>query len=101
MDPLDMAHHLARQVEAIAEADTDPTTAYIARLGEKQYQTAQVAACMALVSIAEDLRELRHLLGPLAGDVLSINQSMHRITVILDAPSRVDIGHPGPEEEEP
>jgi hypothetical protein len=62
-DPLDMALNCVAAVQRIAEiqASPDPDVqiqAYIAKVGTLGSQAAQLAAQMALVSIAADLRRL-------------------------------------------
>jgi hypothetical protein len=59
MDPLEMAANAAAAVGRYAEyQDQDPLSAHIARAGQQGHEAAQLAACMALVSIAQDLRRL-------------------------------------------
>lgn len=72
MDPLEMARNSVRHVEYYAEVQAnDPMSAHLHHLGERGHQAAQIGACMALVSMASDLRAIRELLGELpvrAGD---------------------------------
>ena len=59
MSPLEMARNAARAVEACAEAqDRDPVMSHRNRTGDRGHQAAQLAACMALVSIAGDLHRI-------------------------------------------
>lgn len=59
LSALEMAVNCARTIERSArEADADPVKAQTDRLGERQHQAARLAACLALVSIAEDLHRL-------------------------------------------
>jgi hypothetical protein len=54
-----MAKNAAAAVERHAEhQDRDPVEAHIARAGQQGHQAAQLAAAMALVSIAADLRRI-------------------------------------------
>lgn len=72
MDPLEMARNSVRHVEYYAEVqNSDPLSAHLHHLGERGHQAAQIGACMALISMASDLRAIRELLGELpvpAGD---------------------------------
>jgi hypothetical protein len=59
-----MARNAVRNVEIIAIAQQDdPVGAFTARLGERGKSAAETAACMAMVSIAEDLHRIAELLG--------------------------------------
>jgi hypothetical protein len=59
MTPLEMCRNLTRHVAAFAlAADEDPLGAHVARLGDRQHATAELAARLALVSIAEDVHRL-------------------------------------------
>jgi hypothetical protein len=63
LTPLEMARNLAARVHGYAEALNDPDTdrrlqASIAQLGERAHTGAQLAANLALVSIAEDLHRI-------------------------------------------
>jgi hypothetical protein len=63
LSPLDMAGNLAAKVQAYAEAlnDDDPDRrlqAQIAQAGERAHAGAQLAANLALVSIAQDLHQV-------------------------------------------
>jgi len=63
MDPLDMARNAAAGVQRVAawQADPDPDKrlqALITHAGKLGMDSAIVAACMALVSIAADVRRL-------------------------------------------
>jgi hypothetical protein len=61
--PLDMAVNLARHVAAYGEtAHADPLTAHVNHYGARQAASAEVAAHMALVSIAQDIHRIRELL---------------------------------------
>lgn len=56
---LEMALNLAGSVEQIARfTDSRPLEAHVQHLGERGHQSAQLAANLALVSIAEDLHQL-------------------------------------------
>jgi hypothetical protein len=56
---LEMALNLAGSVEQIARfTDSSPLESHVHRLGERGHQAAQLAANLALVSIAEDLHRL-------------------------------------------
>lgn len=58
-DPLAMAQNAAAAVGRYADYQArEPVEAYIAKAGEMGHQSAQLAACMALVSIAQDLRRI-------------------------------------------
>jgi hypothetical protein len=59
-----MARNAAKNVElyAIAQGE-DPARAMAARMGERGKAAAETAACMAMVSIAEDLHRIAELLG--------------------------------------
>lgn len=58
MDPLEMALNCVRDVERLAKADMDETQAHALGLGNRQHAAAEMAAYLALVSIAADLRRL-------------------------------------------
>jgi hypothetical protein len=59
-----MAVNAARNVELYARAvDDDPVGAHIGRVGERSKAATEIAACMALVAIAEDLHRIAELLG--------------------------------------
>lgn len=63
LTPLEMARNLAARVRGYADALNDPDTdrrlqATIAQLGERAHTGAQLAANLALVSIAEDLHRV-------------------------------------------
>jgi hypothetical protein len=59
LTPLEMARNCVRHVLAYADAqETDPLLSYAHRLGERGHQAAELGACMALVSIAEDVHRL-------------------------------------------
>jgi hypothetical protein len=59
LTPLEMARNCARHVLAYADAQAaDPLLSYAHRLGERGHQAAELGACMALVSIAEDVHRL-------------------------------------------
>ena len=67
-DPLAMARNCAAAVDRIAamQASDDPDVqlqAYIARTGQHGYTTAIVGGCMALVSIASDLRRVADVIA--------------------------------------
>jgi hypothetical protein len=71
LSPLEMALNAARAVERSAQyQQDDPLGSYIARAGEQGQNAAHVAACMAIVSMAEDIRRIADLLerGPLYPD---------------------------------
>jgi hypothetical protein len=58
-DPLDMARNCAAAVERAADAQAaDPVMAHAAGAGHWGWDAAQVGACMALISMAGDLRRL-------------------------------------------
>jgi hypothetical protein len=73
LSPLDMAVNLAGRVQDYAEAlnDGDPDRrlqAHIAQAGERAHAGGQLAANLALVSIAQDLhRVIRVMIGNLPG----------------------------------
>ena len=57
--PLDMARNLVRVVAACAAAsENDPLMAHVQRVGDRGHQAAQLAANLAVVAIAEDVRRL-------------------------------------------
>jgi hypothetical protein len=65
--PLAMARNLAHRVYLYAEALKDPDPekqmdAMVGGFGERAHQSAQLAANLALVSIAEDLHTIRLVL---------------------------------------
>lgn len=69
MTPLEMALNAARAVEKFATFQaTDELGAYLAHAGPRGKQAAETAACMALVSIAQDIHRIASFLadGPLA-----------------------------------
>lgn len=56
LSPLEMARNCVANIQRLAEtADTDPLQATIGHFGERQQHAARTAACLALVSIAEDV----------------------------------------------
>ena len=58
-DPLEMARNCVAAVARIADyQERDPLQAYTSGAGAQGMQTAKLAACMALVSIAQDLRRI-------------------------------------------
>lgn len=95
--PLEMAQLWARRVFDIADHyarrdDIDPgmgqVEAHVHGAGRQQFEAAQMAAFMAVVSIAEDLREIRGLLDNTAVyDTVraadSIAADIHTITQML------------------
>jgi hypothetical protein len=59
IDPLEMAENTMRAVLAAADAQTaNPLESYVQRVGERAFQSAQLGACCALVSIAADIRAI-------------------------------------------
>ena len=59
MTPLEMARNLTRHIGAYAlAADEDPVAAHVNRLGERQHVAAELAAQLALVSLAEDVHRI-------------------------------------------
>jgi len=63
-DPLDMALTGVKNVQVAGWAETvDPTRAYVARVGKQGADAAWFAACMALVSIAQDVRRIADALA--------------------------------------
>lgn len=63
--PLEMAANAARAVLMHADFQArDPLGSYIARSGAQAMHSAEVAACMAAVSIAEDLHRIADVLAP-------------------------------------
>ena len=70
LTPLEAARYHFRLVQAFADryGGDDPDTqlqAYMHAAGTRQWHAAQSAACMALVSLAEDMHRLvDHLAGP-------------------------------------
>jgi hypothetical protein len=64
MTPLEMARNAAHAVEVYATfQQTDQLGAYLGHVGERGKAAAETAACMAMVSIAEDLHAIAELLG--------------------------------------
>jgi hypothetical protein len=62
-DPLQMALNCAAAVERHAEHSIqDPLGSYAARGGDRAYASAQLGACLALISLAADFRHLAHVL---------------------------------------
>jgi hypothetical protein len=58
-DPLEMAQNTVAAVLAVAHAQTaNPLESYVHRMGERAFQSAQLGACMALISAAGDLRRI-------------------------------------------
>lgn len=68
MSALEMCRNLVRHVDAYArEADKDKVAAHVHQLGPRQHASAQMAAYLAVVSIAEDLHRIAGALqGPAA-----------------------------------
>ena len=63
-DPLDMALVGAKNVQVCGWAqELDPTRAFVARVGKTGQDAAWFAACMALVSIAGDVRRIADALA--------------------------------------
>ena len=59
MTPLEMARNAAANVERYAQYQADdPLGSFIAHAGQQGQHAAEVAACMALVSIAEDVHRI-------------------------------------------
>ena len=59
LTPLEMARNAAAAVLRYADHQAaDPVQAYIAQSGERAHSAAQLAGCMALVSIADDLHRI-------------------------------------------
>lgn len=65
VSPLLMANTAAANVAQLARAqDEDPVRAHVAQVGRRGQDAAYFAACMALVSIANDLHALAVSLAP-------------------------------------
>lgn len=59
LTPLEMALNAAANVAMIARAtDDDPMMAHLNRNGDRAHAAAELAAKLALVSIAEDIRRI-------------------------------------------
>lgn len=69
-DPLDLARNAAHNVRVLAEAqDRDPVSSHLGRFGERGHAAAQLGACMAAVSAAEDIRRIADAVTRMAADV--------------------------------
>jgi hypothetical protein len=69
-DALDLARNAAHNVRVFAEAqDRDPLTSHLQRYGDRGFAAAQLGACMAAVSAAEDIRRMADAVIVMALDV--------------------------------
>jgi hypothetical protein len=78
-DPLAMARNLVRAVAGLsAAAQEDELKAYLDHSGARAYASAQLAACLAAVSIASDLRLITDILA------VEIGPELRRIGGLLE-----------------
>ena len=71
--PLDMARLAARRVNDYSRLiGEDPARAYTLNAGNTAIHTAQLGACMAIISVAEDIHAIAADIRRIAGDVAAI-----------------------------
>ncbi|MCL2729316.1 MAG: hypothetical protein FWE15_04740 [Actinomycetia bacterium] len=59
MTPLEMARNCVANIEQYAHVqEENPLASHVHRIGERGHQAAQMAACLAIVSIAEDIHRI-------------------------------------------
>jgi hypothetical protein len=69
-DPLDLARNAAHNVRVLAELqDRDPVGSHINQAGSRGFAAAQLGACMAAVSAAQDIRRAADAAERMAADV--------------------------------
>jgi hypothetical protein len=70
VDPLEMARRSARNLIVYAEAqERDPLASHLHHYGERGFAAAQLGACMAAISAAEDIRRAANAIEDMAAGV--------------------------------